>query len=183
MKSIVYIRTSKRDQNPENQRLELEKYCKNNEIVYDIFEEQESTRKTRPIKQEILTKLRNKEYDTLIIWKLDRWGRSIQELIADLQELTDKGIKIISLKENIDYSSASGKLFANMLSAFADYEREIIRERTFLGLDRARSEGKQLGRRKGSKDKGKRRKGGYFMRYMPHKQSSSPKTAQNQVIK
>lgn len=166
MKAIIYIRTSKIDQHPENQRIELEKYCKINEIDYDIVEEQESTRKTRPVKQEVLHNLRKRVYDTLIIWKLDRWGRSIQELVMDLKELTDKKIKIISLKENIDYSTASGQLFANMLSAFADYEREIIRERTLLGLARAKNQGKTLGRPEGSKDKKYRKKGGYFTRYM-----------------
>jgi len=166
MKTAIYVRTSKIDQHPENQKLELEDYAKRNKIVYDVFEEKESTRKTRPIKQHLLTSLRNRKYDALLIWKLDRWGRSISELVADLQELTDKGIKIISLKENIDYSTASGKLFANMLSAFADYEREIIRERTLLGLDRAKRKGQRLGRPKGSKDKGRRRKAGYLNRWL-----------------
>ena len=166
MKTAIYIRTSTIDQHPENQRIELEGYAKRFELDYTLFEEQESTRKTRPIKQRVLTLLRKKEFTTLLIWKLDRWGRSISELVTDLQELTDKGIKIISLKENIDYSTASGKLFANMLSAFADYEREIIRERTLLGLQRARKEGKTLGRPKGSKDKGMRNKSGYYLRHM-----------------
>lgn len=165
MKAIIYIRTSKIDQHPENQGIELKKYCENNNILYDLYEERESTRKSRPIKHMVMNLLRNKDYDTLIIWKLDRWGRSIQELIMDLNELTDKGIQIISLKENIDYSTASGKLFANMLSAFADYEREIIRERIMLGLMRAKHQGKQLGRPKGSIDKKRRRKSGYYNRW------------------
>lgn len=165
MKVAIYIRVSTRDQHPENQKLELEDYAKRQGYDYTIFEEQESTRKTRPIKESLLRALRKKEYEGLLIWKLDRWGRSINELVTDLRELTDKGIKIISLKEGIDYTTASGKLFANMLSAFADYEREIIRERTYLGLDRARAEGKKLGRPKGSHDKKIRRKSGYLNRW------------------
>ena len=168
-KAVIYIRTSTIDQHPENQRLELESYAKRENLDYTIFEEQESTRKTRPIKQKIMNQLRDKKFTTLIIWKLDRWGRSINELVNDLKELTDKRIKIISIKEHIDYSSASGQLFANMLSAFADYEREIIRERTLLGLERAKKEGKQLGRPKGSKDKKIRRKSGYWKRWSDKK--------------
>ncbi len=165
MKTAIYIRTSKIDQNPENQKLELEKYAKAMGYDYQIFEEQESTRKTRPIKSKVLQALREKKFEALMFWKLDRWGRSLQELITDLKELTDKKIKIICLKDNIDYTSSSGKLFANILASFADYEREIIRERTLLGLSRARKEGKQLGRPKGSKDKKYRRKSGYFERW------------------
>lgn len=165
MKTAIYVRTSKLDQNPENQRLQLVEYANRNGYEYQIFEEQESTRKTRPVKQDVLTRLRNKEFEALLIWKLDRWGRSISELVLDLKELSNKDIKIISLKENIDYSTASGRLFANMLSCFADYERAIIRERTMAGLERAKTQGKQLGRPKGSKDKKVRRKSGYYNRW------------------
>jgi len=165
MKFAVYIRVSKRDMHPENQKLELVKYCDREGWDYDIFEEFESTRKTRPIKENVLNKLRQKEYDGVIIWKLDRWGRSLTELVANLKELTDRGIKFVSLMDNIDYTTTSGKLFANMLACFCEYEREIIRERTFSGLERAKKNGKTLGRPKGSKDKKVRRKSGYWLRY------------------
>lgn len=85
--------------------------------------------------------------------------------MSNLQELTTKGIKIISLQDNIDYTTSSGQLFANLLCCFAQYERSIIRERTLLGLERARKQGKKLGRPEGSKDKKKRKKGGYYLRY------------------
>jgi len=165
MKVAIYIRTSKIDQHPENQRLELEKYAKAMGYKYDIYEEQESTRKTRPIKENVMQMLREKKYQALMIWKLDRWGRSLQELIGNLQELTDKGIKIICMKDNIDYTSSSGRLFANILASFAEYERAIIRERTMLGLERAKSQGKKLGRPKGSSDKKRRRLSGYHDRW------------------
>lgn len=115
-----------------------------------------------------------------MIWKLDRWGRSLQEIIMDLKELTDKGIKIISLTENIDYTTASGRAFANMIGTFAELERDLIQERTQLSLDRIKKEieekgyyitktGKKItarGRPEGSTDKKKRKKGGYFNRYL-----------------
>jgi len=165
MKVAIYIRVSRIDLNPQNQKLELERYAKAMKYEYDIYVEIQSTRKARPIKQELMNKLRMKEYDAVMIWKLDRWGRSLQELIMDLQELTDKGVKIICMKDNIDYTTSSGKLFANILASFAEYEREIIRERTMAGLERAKAQGKKLGRPKGSKDKNYRKKTGYHKRW------------------
>jgi len=165
MKFAVYVRVSKRDMNPDNQRLQLVKHCQREGWEYDIYEERESTRNTRPVKEEVLAKLRRKEYDGVIIWKLDRWGRSLTELVTNLQELTSKDIKVISLMDNIDYTSTSGKLFANMLACFCEYERSIISERTLAGLERAKKQGKTLGRPSGSKDKKSRRKSGYWLRY------------------
>ena len=165
MKVAIYCRVSTIDQNPENQKIQLEEYAQRNNWQYEIFEEQESTRKTRPIKEAVLNRLRHKEFDGLLIWKLDRWGRSLQELVGNLKELTQKGVKIISMQDNIDYTTASGQLFANMLACFAEYEKSIIRERTMIGLFRAKKEGKQLGRRLGSKDKKVRRKSGYYRRW------------------
>ena len=146
MKFAIYIRTSKRDMHPENQKLQLVKFAEERNWEYKIFEEQESTRKTRPIKQDVLTKLRHREFDGVIIWKLDRWARSLQELIMDIEELTTKGLQFVVMTQPIDTTTAAGRLFLQILGAFAEFEREIIRERTIAGLDRARAMGKKLGR-------------------------------------
>ena len=111
-----------------------------------------------------MRRLRLREFDCLLIWKLDRWARSSQELTIEIEELYNKGIIFISLSDNIDLSTATGKLQFQILSAFAEFERNLIRERTLEGLNRARKEGKRLGRPKGSKDKKVRKKGGYYMR-------------------
>ena len=105
----------------------------------------------------------------LIIHKFDRWARSLQEPITDMNELVSKNIKFISLKENIDLSTAAGKFQFHILGAFAEFERELIRERTLDGLNRARKQGKTLGRPKGAKDIKKRKKGRYYLRYMKEK--------------
>ena len=70
-------------------------YAEANNLEYDLFEEVESTRKTRPIKQELLTQLRNGEYKAVVVFKLDRYARSSRELILEVQELTNKGIGFI----------------------------------------------------------------------------------------
>ena len=165
MKHIaLYIRVSTSEQTVENQRIRVIEFTEKNGYTYDIYEETESTRKTRPVKQALLGKLRQKQYDAVIVYKLDRWARSSTELILDTKELIDKGIGFISISDNLDFSSASGKLHFAILSAFAEFERELIRERTIEGLRRAKLQGKQAGRPKGSKDTKKRRKSGYILR-------------------
>jgi DNA invertase Pin-like site-specific DNA recombinase len=86
------------------------------------------------------------------------------ELILDTKELLDKGVGFISVSDNLDFSTAAGKLHFQILSAFAEFERELIRERTLEGLRRAKLQGKQAGRPKGSKDTKKRKKSGYILR-------------------
>jgi putative DNA-invertase from lambdoid prophage Rac len=165
MKHIaLYVRVSTSDQTVENQKIRLIEYAEKNGYSYDIFEETESTRKTRPVKQALLARLRKHEYDAVVVYKLDRWARSSTELILDTKELIDKKVGFISISDNLDFSSASGKLHFAILSAFAEFERELIRERTIEGLRRAKLQGKQSGRPLGSKDKKKRKKAGYILR-------------------
>ncbi len=163
-KAALYCRVSTSDQTTENQRLRLVEYAILKGWQYDIFMETESTRKTRPVKQALLQKLRAREYSTVIVYKLDRWARSSSELIMDVSELIKKNIGFISLSDNLDFTTASGKLHFQILSAFAEFERELIRERTIEGLKRAKSQNKTLGRPSGKKDSKPRRKSGYLLR-------------------
>ncbi|MBN1182274.1 MAG: recombinase family protein, partial [Bacteroidales bacterium] len=167
----IYTRVSTSEQTVENQRIRLIEYAEKSNLTYDIYEEVESTRKTRPVKQALLAKLRNNEYDAVLVYKLDRWARSSTELILDTKELIDKGIGFISISDNLDFSTAAGKLHFQILSAFAEFERELIRERTIEGLRRAKLQGKQTGRPKGSKDTKKRKRSGYILREAKKKQS------------
>jgi DNA invertase Pin-like site-specific DNA recombinase len=146
MKFAIYYRTSKRDQHPEMQKLKLVEYANKMSYEYELFEERESTRKTRPVKEEVLKRLRKKDFDGVLIYKLDRWARSLPELILEVQELIDKQIAFVSINDAIDLTTATGRLNFHILSAFAEFERDIIRERTLDGLDRARQEGKRIGR-------------------------------------
>lgn len=160
----IYIRVSTSEQTVENQRIRLIEYAEKENYTYDLYEEVESTRKTRPVKQALLAKLRNNDYSSVVVYKLDRWARSSTELILDTKELIDKGIGFISISDNLDFSTAAGKLHFQILSAFAEFERELIRERTIEGLRRAKLQGKQAGRPKGSKDTKKRKRSGYILR-------------------
>jgi DNA invertase Pin-like site-specific DNA recombinase len=86
------------------------------------------------------------ECDGVAFWCLDRWGRTASELIFELEEFSKSGKCLISLKEGIDLSTSAGRLMANMLAIMANFERDRIRERTLLGLARAKAQGKKLGR-------------------------------------
>ncbi len=175
-KVALYCRVSNgNSQTTENQKIRLLQYVTDKNLKFDLFEEMESTRKTRPVKQRMMEKLRNREYSSIIVFKLDRFARSSTELILDTKEIIDKGIGFISLSDNIDFSTASGKLHFQILCAFAEFERELIRERTIEGLNRTKSQGKTLGRPKGSKDKSNRKKSGYYLREMKNRQSIDEK--------
>jgi putative DNA-invertase from lambdoid prophage Rac len=163
-KIAIYCRVSTQDQNTLNQRLVLEKYAQDRAWEYAVFEETESTRKTRPVKQRLLQLLRNGEFEGVLVYKLDRYARSLSELILEVKELIDKGLSFISVTDNLNFDTAAGKLQFGILCCFSEFERDLIRERTIEGLKRAKQQGKQLGRPKGSKDSGKRKTTGYKLR-------------------
>lgn len=156
MKIAIYCRVSRADLNPANQVIALEEYAKSRGYNYEIFQEIESTRNTRPIKQNVLNLLRQGTFDGVLVYKLDRWARSLQELIMDINELKGRGKDFIVLTQPIDTTNASGMLMLQILGAFAEFEREIIRERTMAGLARARAQGKILGRPRKAIKKGGR---------------------------
>lgn len=148
MKIALYARVSKAlEQHPENQLIELRRWAKaaEHEVIGEFVDEI-SSRDTRPKKEEVLKLLRLEEIDGVAFTNLDRWGRSMSELVMELEEFSKSNTSLISLKEGLDLSTAAGRLMANVLAAMANFERERIRERTMLGLARARAQGKRLGR-------------------------------------
>ena len=182
-KIALYSRVSTNSQDTMNQELRLIEYAKLKGLDYDMFDEVESTRKTRPVKQALLQKLREGEYAAIVVFKLDRYARSSSELILEVKELVDKGVAFISISDNLDFSTASGKLHFQILCAFAEFERELIRERTLEGLRRTKSQGTSLGRPKGSKDSKPRPKSGYIIREAEKKKSADSKKGINKNLK
>jgi putative DNA-invertase from lambdoid prophage Rac len=162
----LYCRVSTAGQNTDNQKIRLLKWATDNKFKFVLFDEIESTRKTRPIKQKLLQRLRQGEFTAVVVNKLCRWARSSTELILETKELIDKGVGFISLSDNLDFTTASGKLQFQILSAFAEFERALISERTKEGLHRVKQSGTILGRPKGAKDKKKRARSGYYVREM-----------------
>jgi putative DNA-invertase from lambdoid prophage Rac len=102
--------------------------------------------KTRPKREELLKEARRRQVDAIIVWRLDRWGRSVSDLIGSIRELTDTGVGFVSLTEAFDLATPAGKALSGMLAVFAEFERDILRERVKAGIAHARSKGKNHGR-------------------------------------
>ena len=168
MKAGLYLRVSTTDQTTLNQKIELEKYCKREKIeVFKIYSEEgiSGTKVTRPQLDLMLQNMRNGLFDCVIVWKFDRLGRSTAHLLQVLEEMKNRGVRLIATSQNIDTNTPMGKFFFIILSGFAEMEREMIRERIKLGLKRRKAQGKPIGRQKGAKDKARRKRLGYFQRY------------------
>jgi putative DNA-invertase from lambdoid prophage Rac len=100
----------------------------------------------RHAREQLMEAARRREIDVVLVWRLDRWGRSVADLLATLQELEHLGVGFVSLTEALDLTTPAGRAMAGLLAIFAEFEREILRERTRAGLAHARQNGKQLGR-------------------------------------
>ena len=184
-KVALYCRVSTHLQTNDNQILILERFARERGLKYVLFEEKESSRKTRPVKASLISFLRSKEndFDAVIVSKLDRFARSSTELILDIKEIVDKGIAFISVGDNLDFGTASGRLHFKILAAFAEFERDLISQRTREGLARVKSQGLvKLGRPKGSTDKKVRKKSGYYLKEARKRQLKDEKNGVHRSI-
>jgi DNA invertase Pin-like site-specific DNA recombinase len=100
----------------------------------------------RPKREELIKAARRREFDRILVWRLDRWGRSLLDLISTLQELAAVNVGFISLSEALDLTTPSGRALAGMLAIFAEFERDILRDRVKAGIAQARKEGRPHGR-------------------------------------
>ena len=100
----------------------------------------------RERREQLLEAARRREIDVVLVWRLDRWGRSVTDLLATLQELEHLGVGFVSLTEALDLTTPAGRAMAALLAVFAEFEREILRERVRAGLAQARQNGQRLGR-------------------------------------
>jgi DNA invertase Pin-like site-specific DNA recombinase len=168
MKVALYVRnsTTEEKQNPQTQIEPLVERCNREKWDYVIFQEFASgSKETRPELDKMIQRIRNKEFDTIMVWRLDRLGRSLKHLLQLMEEFKKKDVKFISLTEGFDTTTIQGELFFNLVGAFAQFERKLIQERINAGISRAKHEGKKLGRPPGKKDGKVRKKGGYYLRW------------------
>jgi DNA invertase Pin-like site-specific DNA recombinase len=100
----------------------------------------------RLMREKLMEAARRREIDVVLVWRLDRWGRSVADLLATLQELEHLGVGFVSLTEALDLTTPPGRAMAALLAVFAEFEREVLRERVRAGLAHARQKGKRLGR-------------------------------------
>ena len=148
MRVATYARISTLDQQTLPMQLgEMRKYAMNRS--WDIVEEIEevgSGGKIRPKREELLKKARRRQIDAVLVWKLDRFGRSVGDLVNTLEELQSLGVVFVSLTEALDFSTPVGRAMAGVLSVFAQFERDMIRERVKAGIVSARARGGRHGR-------------------------------------
>ena len=148
MNVALYARVSTHDQQTLPLQLEqMREYAAKRhwQITHEV-EEIGSGAKTRPKREELLKEARRRKVDTIIVWRLDRWGRSVSDLMATIRELSDLGVGFISLNEALDLTTPAGKAMAGMLAVFAEFERDILRERVKAGIAHSRTKGIVNGR-------------------------------------
>ena len=144
----VYVRVSRLDQNPENQIAELRRYVNARGWESTEFIERgvSGAKDKRPQLDRMLAAVRRKRFDAVVAWKLDRLGRSMRHLVLLLDELRALDVGLVTLGEGLDTTTPAGRMAFGIFASVAEFERERLRERTLLGLDRARAQGKRLGR-------------------------------------
>ncbi len=157
MKVAIYARVSleeiERGQNPENQLMELREFVKRKgwEIYKEYVDRISGAKESRPALNDLMNDARHMHFKAVVVWKLDRLGRSLAHLIQIINEWQKLGVDFICLTQPIDTTTPGGKLIFYIFGAIAEFERDLIRERTLAGIKRARKEGKRIGRPKLSK--------------------------------
>jgi putative DNA-invertase from lambdoid prophage Rac len=144
----LYARVSTHDQQtlPLQIRAMREYAAKRDWSIVTQIKEVGSGASQRELREALLAAARRREIDVVLVWRLDRWGRSVADLVSTLQELQHLGVGFVSLTEALDLTTPSGRAMAGLLAVFAEFERDILRERVRAGLAHARQQGKQLGR-------------------------------------
>lgn len=152
MHAALYHRVSTADQDPAAARHELHAaaQARRYDVVLEIEETGSGARNDRPGLKRVMTAARRGQIDAVLVWKLDRFGRSTLDLLASIKHLADAGVRFEAITQGLIIDprrlDPTANLILGVLAAVAEFEREIIRERTLLGLERARRAGKRLGR-------------------------------------
>jgi DNA invertase Pin-like site-specific DNA recombinase len=150
MRVAVYARVSTHDQQTLGLQVEaMLSYIKNRgRLIAKSVEDIGSGARERAGRESLPMAARRREIDAIVVWRLDRWGRSVADLMTTLRELLDLGVGFVSLTEALDLTTPSGRAMAGMLAIFAEFEREILRERVKAGIAQARKGGRRHGRPK-----------------------------------
>jgi len=148
MRIGFYVRVSTQDQSCDLQKNDLIEYCnKRGWPDFAIYEDKATgTNGNRPMLKQLLRDARERKIDLIVCWKLDRLFRSLKDLLVTLQDLTDLGVEFVSLRDNIDLTTSTGRLMMHILAAFGEFEASLIKERVRAGLKAARTKGTKLGR-------------------------------------
>ena len=168
--AAAYLRVSTKDQSVSMQRQIITEYCAKNSIqISNEYADEGVSGKTmaRPMFEKMMRNIREGRHDMVIVYSLDRLGRSLAGLLQLFEEFRNRKVKLRSIRDGIctDEDNPMSRAFMALISTFAQLERELIVSRVKAGIDRARRDGKVLGRPVGKKDKSKRSVSGYRLRY------------------
>jgi DNA invertase Pin-like site-specific DNA recombinase len=155
MRAAIYCRVSTADQNADMQRNELLSYCERRGwTVSEVYTDEgvSGSKESRPALNRLISAAKRRAFDAVVVWKFDRFARSMRQLVTALSEFDSLGIQFVSLHEQIDTTSPNGKLMFGIFAAFAEFERSLIIERTKSGIEAARKRGKHIGRPRVSVD-------------------------------
>ena len=152
MKIALYARvsTSDKGQDPEMQLRELREYCERRHwtITSEFVDVGVSGAKDSRLQlNKLMIGARQRQFDTVLVWKLDRFGRSLKHLVTALGEFEALGIAFVSLRDSFDLTTPAGRLMFNMVASFAEFERDLIRERVKAGIANRRAKGFRVGRK------------------------------------
>lgn len=156
MKVAIYARVSTLDQDPEMQLRELREYCARRD-KWEVFAEYvdrgvSGAKDSRPALDEMIHAATARRFKVVLVWKFDRFARSVQHLLESLKHFQSLGIDFVSVTESIDTTTPMGRMVFTFLAAIAEFERALIQERIRAGVQNARAKGKRLGRPRGSLD-------------------------------
>jgi DNA invertase Pin-like site-specific DNA recombinase len=150
MRVAIYARVSTLNgQHPEMQLAELREYAaRRSWQVVDEYVDQgvSGSKESRPALNRLMTDAHRRRFEAVLVWKIDRFGRSLKHLVNALADLDSYGVAFISLRDNLDLTTPTGRLMFQVVGAMAEFERALIQERVRCGLKNARANGKTLGR-------------------------------------
>jgi DNA invertase Pin-like site-specific DNA recombinase len=142
------VSTANHGQDPEVQLRELRQYASSRgwSIVREYTDVASGSKDSRPALNELMTDAKRRQFNAVVVWKLDRFGRSLRHLVNALAELESSHVAFVSIRDNLDLSTPAGRLMFQVVGAMAEFERSLIQERVKAGLRNARAKGKRLGR-------------------------------------
>ena len=147
-RAAVYVRVSTTEQETDLQEVELREYCERRGWSFVIYRDrgQSGAKQDRPALNSLLSDLRKRKFDVVVVWALDRLARSLKQMLAISEECRSLGVDLVSLKQAVDTTLTAGRLTFQVLGAVAEFEREMLRERVRAGMAQARRSGKNVGR-------------------------------------
>src|ERR1700689_4849874 len=142
------VSTSNGQQDPEMQLPELREFAEHRglSVIGEYVDRMTGSKDSRPSLNRLMADASQRRFDVVLVWKLDRFGRSLRHLVNALAEFESLGIAFVSLSDNLDLGTASGRLMFNIIGAMAEFERELIRERVKAGMKNAKAKGARIGR-------------------------------------